>query len=56
MFFAPSYSRWRAKIGIMGVTKTSELMKIKMKKQNPKSGLIDMEPSINIENQQSEHG
>ena len=35
MFFAPSKSRWRAKIRIMGVSKTIDHIRIKIKMENP---------------------
>ena len=35
MFFAPPKSRYRAKIQIMGVSKTSDHIQIKIKMPNP---------------------
>ena len=35
MFFAPSKLRWRAKIWIMGVSKTLDNIQIKIKMKNP---------------------
>ena len=35
MFFAPSKSRYRAKICIMGLSKTSDYIEVKIKMPNP---------------------
>ena len=40
MFFAPSKSRYSAKIRIMGISKTSDHIKIKIKMQNPSQELL----------------
>ena len=39
VFFAPSKSRFRAKIWIMGISKTSDHIKIKIKMLNPSQEL-----------------
>ena len=71
MFFAPSKSRWRAKIWIMVASQTSEYIEIKIKKPNPSQeppasskapneDLKDMDVlctfKIKIESQNSDHG